>query len=341
MIFKILEKIYNFNFINKFESFIIFNKIYNNKINEKKIISFIISIKIRGYYIEEILGSIKLLSKKIKNVIKPNYLFSDIVGTGGDNINSINISTASALISSIYGIKILKHGNYSISSYSGSLDILSKFNINLNINSFKIINVLNKLNIFFIIASKYNLIFNNIIKIRKIIKNNTLFNIIGPLINPFKPNVILIGVNNINLIIIITKILKILKYKKAAVIHGGGMDEVSIHSNTYISEFKKKNIITYKLKPKLMGLKKHPLNKILNSNKKKSYVIFKNILKGKGDFAYNEVIAANVCLLLKLYGEKNLIKNTKVILKIIKSGYIINKINTFKKKELYYNEDNT
>ncbi|WMC18834.1 MAG: anthranilate phosphoribosyltransferase [Enterobacteriaceae bacterium PSpicST2] len=340
MIFKILEKLYNFNFINKFESYKLFNEIYNKKLNNKKIISFIISIKIRGYYIEEILGSIKLLLKKTKGGVKPNYLFCDIVGTGGDNINSINISTASAFIASIYGIKILKHGNYSILNLSGSFNILSKFNIKLNINPFKIINILNKFGIFFLIATKYNSIFNNIILIRKKIKSNTLFNIIAPLINPFKPKVILIGVNNINLIIIIIKILKILKYKNAAVVHGGGIDELAIHSNTYISELKNNYITTYQIEPNLIGFKKYPLNKILNS-KKKNYIIFKNILKGKGSNIHNKIISINVSLLLKLLGKTDLIKNNKILLKIIKSGYIIDKINIFLKKELCFNENNT
>ncbi|WGS66399.1 MAG: anthranilate phosphoribosyltransferase [Enterobacteriaceae bacterium PSmelAO3-2] len=341
MINKILEKLYNFNFINKFEGLKLINEVYNNKLNNNKIISFVISIKIRGYYLEEILGFVKILLKNTKRVIKPNYLFSDIVGTGGDNINSINISTISAFISSIYGIKILKHGNYGVSSFSGSFDILSKFNINLNVNSSEIINILNKFGIFFITASKYNKIFNKIILIRKKIKSSTIFNIVGPLINPFKPPVVLIGVNDIKLIMIIIKILKILKYKNAAVVHGGGMDEVAIHSNTYISELKKNYIITYQLEPKLIGLKKYPLNKILNSNKKKNYILFKNILKGKGNSIHNKVISANVSLLLKLLGKENLVKNTKVILKIIKSGYSIDKINMFLKKEIFFNENNT
>ncbi|WMC20226.1 MAG: anthranilate phosphoribosyltransferase [Enterobacteriaceae bacterium PSpyr] len=324
MIYEILEKIYNFNFINKLESFNLFNKIYNNKLNKKQIIAFIISIKIRGYYIEEIIGAINLLNIKSKKKKKINFKFCDIVGMGGDNINSINISTASSLVASIYGVKILKHGNYSISSISGSFNIISKFNINLNFNFLQIINFLKKFNIYFINATKYNNIFNNIISIRKKIKSNTIFNIIGPLINPFKPPIILIGANNIKLIIIIIKILKIFKYKSAAVIYGGGMDEVSIHSNTYIAEFNKKKIKTYQLTPKIIGFKKYSLNKILNYSNKKN--IFLNILNGKGTNAQNKIISMNVSLLLKLLGKNDLIKNNKTILKIIKSGYILNKI---------------
>ncbi|WMC19635.1 MAG: anthranilate phosphoribosyltransferase [Enterobacteriaceae bacterium PC38] len=324
MIYKILEKIYNFNFINKLESFNLFSKIYDYKLNKKQITAFIISLKIRGYYIEEIIGAVNLLSIKSKKKIKPNFKFCDIVGMGGDNINSINISTASAFIASIYGVKILKHGNYNISSNFGAFNIISKFNINLNLNFLKIINFLNNFNIYFLNASKYNNIFNNVLSIRKKIKNSTIFNIIGPLINPFKPPIILIGSNSINLIIIIIKILKILKYKNAAVIYGGGMDEVSIHSNTYISELNKEKIKTYQLIPKIFGFKKYPLNKILNYNNNKD--IFLNILMGKGTNAQNKIISMNVSLLLKLLGQNNLIKNNKIILKIIKSGYILNKI---------------
>ncbi|BFI91050.1 anthranilate phosphoribosyltransferase [Enterobacterales bacterium endosymbiont of Anomoneura mori] len=326
MVYKILEKIFKYNFINKFETYKLFNKIYYKKINKKNIISFLITIKIRGYYIDELLGSINLLLKKSKKINKPNFIFSDIVGTGGDNINSINISTISALIASTYGIKVIKHGNYGISNVSGSFNILKKFNVNFNINSSKILNYLNNYNICFLFASKYNSIFNKVIEIRKKIKSSTLFNIIGPLINPLKPPIILIGVNDINLILIIIKILKILKYKNAAVVHGGGLDEVAIHSNTYISELKKNNIKTYQLEPEIIGLKRFSLNKILNFKEKKKYENFKNILKGKGNLAHNSIISANIGLLLKLFNKNNLLKNVKEILKIIKHGNSYKKI---------------
>ncbi|MBZ2279570.1 anthranilate phosphoribosyltransferase, partial [Buchnera aphidicola] len=143
---------------------------------------------------EEIQGAIDAFLKNMKPFPQPNYLFSDIVGTGGDKNNTINISTASAFVASACGLKIIKHCNKGVSSKSGSSDILTKFNINLDASTKKLQECLNTLNICFLFAPRYHNGIQYATKVRKTLKIQTIFNILGPFLNPACPPLIVMGV---------------------------------------------------------------------------------------------------------------------------------------------------
>ncbi|CDL40032.1 Anthranilate synthase, amidotransferase component / Anthranilate phosphoribosyltransferase [Citrobacter freundii] len=125
---------------------------------------------------------------------RPDYLFADIVGTGGDGSNSINISTASAFVAAACGLKVAKHGNRSVSSKSGSSDLLAAFGINLDMNADKSRQALDDLGVCFLFAPKYHTGFRHAMPVRQQLKTRTLFNVLGPLINPAHPPLALIGV---------------------------------------------------------------------------------------------------------------------------------------------------
>lgn len=318
---KILERLYQGKKISYKQSKYIFQLMLQNKLSKEQIAAILISMKIRGETYEEIAGALLSTLDKVKYFPIPKYPFADIVGTGGDCKNTINISTASAFVAAGCGAKIAKHNNKSISSISGSSDILEKFGINLYMSAEKSRKALDELGVCFLFAPKYHDCFNkNIIEVRKILKISTIFNILGPLMNPTHPPLILIGVYDPKISLLIAKTLKLLKYKKALIVHSGGMDEVTLHDTIQIVELNNEEIINYYLTASDFGLEPQPLKHLFINSIQENYNITSSILKGTANFAQESVIAANVALLLKLFGHENLKKNTCLALNEIQSG---------------------
>ncbi|WP_343034357.1 anthranilate phosphoribosyltransferase [Enterobacteriaceae endosymbiont of Plateumaris pusilla] len=333
MINFILNKLYNSKNISKDESNYLFSAIINKKLYLSQLVAILISMKIKGENSEEIAGAVTaILSNQIKYFPKPKYIISDIVGTGGDNMNTLNISTGSAFIAAACGLKIVKHINYCISSKSGSADVLSAMGIQLNQSRKISRKLLDNFNLCFLLAPKYNNFFSYCMNIRKQLKTRTILNILGPLVNPAKPQVILIGVYKKNLLIPIINTLKLLKYKNAAVVHCNGMDEISLHSNTYVFELNNNIISNYILTPKDFGLDYISSKDLIGGIPEQNAKCLIKLLKGNcTNISYKNTIAVNVAFLLKLHGKNNLIQNTEMVLNTINNGsgynYIINLIN--------------
>ncbi|QJC28417.1 anthranilate phosphoribosyltransferase [Enterobacteriaceae endosymbiont of Plateumaris braccata] len=333
MINLILNKLYNSKNISKDESNYLFTAIINKKLNSSQLVAILIAMKIKGVNYEEIAGAVTaIISHKIKYFPKPKYIISDIVGTGGDNMNTLNISTGSSFIAASCGLKIVKHINHCISSKSGSADILSAMGIQLNQSSIVSRKLLDDFNLCFLLAPKYNNFFLDFMIIRKQLKTRTILNILGPLLNPAKPQIILIGVYKKSLLLPVINTLKLLQYKKAAVVHCSGMDEISLHDNTHVFELNNNIISNYILTPKHFGLNYILKNDLVGGLPKENAKCLIKLLKGKSkNISYKNTIAANVAFLLKLHGKKNLIQNTQMVLNIINNGlgykYITNLIN--------------
>lgn len=339
----ILNKIYASKYLNKTESYKLFKLISTGSIKDIQLASILTAMKIRGESKEEIIGAILAFSENIKYFPRPNYVFSDIVGTGGDIKNTINVSTASAFVASSCGLKIVKHCNQGISSKSGSSDLLTKFNINLDASSEQSRKTLDKLNICFLFAPKYHNSFKYSSNVRKILKTRTIFNLLGPFLNPAQPSFSVIGVYSKDLVNPLVEILKILKYKRGIVLHSNNTDEVTLHGTTYIAELFHEKILSYKLQPKDFGLEIHDKKTSIEKSPEENYHIISQIMKGKGSRLDEELIAANVAILLKIFGYEDLKENTKLALNKIRSGdvyqHIINVSNMLKEEK--YERNNT
>jgi anthranilate phosphoribosyltransferase len=251
---------------------------------------------------------------------RPDYAFADIVGTGGDGTNSINISTASAFVAAACGVKVAKHGNRSVSSRSGSSDLLAAFGIRLDLPAEESRKALDELGVCFLFAPQYHTGFRHAMPVRQQLKTRTVFNVLGPLINPARPPLALIGVYSPELVLPIAQTLRVLGYQRAAVVHGGGMDEVAIHTTTHVAELNDGEIESYQLTPKSFGLDSYPLGSLLGGSPEENRDILARLLQGKGEPAHAAAVAANVALLLKLFGQEDLRQNAQQALEMIHSG---------------------
>lgn len=152
----ILEKLYQAQTLSQQESHQLFSAVVRGELKPEQLAAALVSMKIRGEHPNEIAGAATALLENAAPFPRPDYLFADIVGTGGDGSNSINISTASAFVAAACGLKVAKHGNRSVSSKSGSSDLLAAFGINLDMNADKSRQALDELGVCFLFAPKYH-----------------------------------------------------------------------------------------------------------------------------------------------------------------------------------------
>ncbi len=316
----ILEKLYQAETLSQAESHQLFSAIITGQLEPTQLAAALIAMKVRGERPEEIAGAASALLADAKPFPRPDYTFADIVGTGGDGSNSINISTASAFVASACGLKVAKHGNRSVSSKSGSSDLLAAFGINLDMPAEQARQALDDLNVCFLFAPQYHSGFRHAMPVRQQLKTRTIFNVLGPLINPARPPLAVIGVYSPELVLPIAQTLKVLGYQRAAVVHGGGMDEVALHSPTQVAELRDGEITGYQLTPEDFGFSFHDKDALAGGTPEENRDILARLLQGKGQPAHEQAVAVNVAMLLKVFGNEDLRDNAQRAIAAIRSG---------------------
>ena len=317
---QILEQLYQGKVISQTESEQLFSAIVTGEMDPVSLGAALIAMKVRGETPAEIAGAATALLANARAFPRPDYRFADIVGTGGDGSNSINISTASAFVAAACGLKVAKHGNRSVSSKSGSSDLLSAFGINLDMTPESARQALDDQNVCFLFAPQYHSGFRYAMPVRKQLQTRTLFNVLGPLINPARPPLALIGVYSPGLIQPVAETLKVLGYQRAAVVHGGGMDEIAIHAPTMVAELRDGEITRYEISPPDFGLDFHDKESLAGGTPEENRDILRQLLQGHGQPAHEQAIAANVAMLMKLFGNEDLRENAEQAIAVIRSG---------------------
>ena len=328
---KIFYKVYNKQDLSSSEAIQAFNYIMSGKISNILISAFLVSLSLKGISDNELLAAVKVLrSKSLK--IKSIGNIVDTCGTGGDNKNTLNISTATAILAAASGVKVAKHGNKSVSSKSGSSDVLEKLGINLNASLKKVEKSLNSINICFLMAPLYHKAMKNVADVRSELKIPTLFNILGPLLNPANASTQLIGVYKKKWLLPIANCLVALKVKKAWVVHGqDGLDEITTTTNTDAIEVNNNKIRKFTINPQKLGIKKTKLNQLKGKDPKYNATqiinLFTNNNKNK---SYEDIVVLNTAAVLFISGKcTNIRKGIELARENINNG------NAFKKlKEL-------
>ncbi|OAT23855.1 anthranilate synthase, amidotransferase component/anthranilate phosphoribosyltransferase [Buttiauxella gaviniae ATCC 51604] len=316
----ILDKLYKAQTLSREESHQLFAAIVRGELKPEQLAAALVSMKVRGEHPNEIAGAATAMLEAAAPFPSPDYPFADIVGTGGDGSNSINISTASAFVAAAVGLKVAKHGNRSVSSKSGSSDLLAAFGINLEMSAEASRQALDDLGVCFLFAPKYHTGFRHAMPVRQQLKTRTLFNVLGPLINPAHPQMALIGVYSAELVLPIAETLRVLGYKRAAVVHSGGMDEVSLHATTQVAELHDGEIKSYQLEATDFGLPAYHQDQLAGGTPEENRDILSRLLQGKGETAHESAVAANVAMLMRLHGQEDLKANAQRVLEVLRSG---------------------
>lgn len=316
----LLEQLYNGHPLNQSESTALFNAVIQGHLSNEQIAAMLISLKVRGVSIEEISGAVSASLQNANSFPRPDYPFADIVGTGGDGQNTINISTASCIVAATMGAKVAKHGNRSVSSQSGASDVLTALGVNINVSAQSARQALDEIGVCFLFAQQYHSGFRHVAPVRAALKTRTIFNILGPLINPARPNYHLLGVYAPELVKTYAETAVSLGHEHTFVVHGSGLDEVALHGDTQVAEVKKGKIDYFTLTPEDFGLKSQSLESLRGGKPQENAKILTALLQGKGKAEHANAVAANTALLLKLFGYEDLKQNTQNVLETLASG---------------------
>ena len=230
--------------------------------------------------------------------LKPKMDVLDIVGTGGDEANTFNISTVASFVVSAGGVPVAKHGNRSVSSKCGSADLLEALGINIQLSAQQSEQILNKIGMCFMFAPIYHSSMKYAAPVRKELGVRTIFNILGPLCNPAGANMQLLGVYDENLVEPLSQVLANLGVKRAMVVHGhDGLDELTLCDSSTICEINNGKLNSFFLSPEQFGLKRCYSTELTGGTAKENAVIALDILDGKpGPKRDVVVLNAAVCL---------------------------------------------
>lgn len=285
MIKEAIVKIVNKGDLTYQEAYTVMNEIMSGETTPTQNAAFLAALSTKSTKaetIDEISGCADAMREHATPVPHPGMEVLDIVGTGGDNSHSFNISTTAAMIIAAGGVKVTKHGNRAASSKSGTADCLEALGVNLDQDPEKVVTLLDKVGVSFLFAQKYHKSMKYVGPIRKELGFRTVFNILGPLTNPAKPEMFVLGVYDGYLVEPVAKVLDKIGVKNALVVYGQDkLDEISASAPTTVCELKDGYYRTTVIKPEDFGLERGSKEDILGGTPEENAKITRDILSGK------------------------------------------------------------
>ncbi|MCH8500617.1 MAG: anthranilate phosphoribosyltransferase [Aliidiomarina sp.] len=282
----------------------LFEYLIRGQLTQNQITAILVALKIRGETSEEITGAAKALLAGSKRFPQLDYAVADTCGTGGDGSNTINISTAAALVCASMGLKIAKHGNRSVSSRSGSADVLESLGIPLDLSPDENKQLLDDFGFCFLFAPHYHPGVRYAMPVRQELKTRTIFNLLGPLINPARPNAQLLGVYTPELCRPFAETLQMLGCERAMVVHGSGLDELALHGETHVVEVNGDTIQEYTLTPADFGLETASIETLRGGDADHNARLLQAVFDGQGVPHQRDAIAMNTAAVRYLTGHE-------------------------------------
>lgn len=271
----------------------VMNLIMTGQATDSQIGGFLIGLRMKGETIDEVTAAASVMRELSTKVTAPDEYLVDTCGTGGDSSGSFNISTASVFVTAAAGAHVAKHGNRSVSSKSGSADVLETAGVNLDITPQQVADCIENVGAGFLFAIKHHGAMKHAIGPRKEMAVRTIFNVLGPLTNPASAPNQVIGVFSKDWIEPLAQVLKKLGSRHVMVVHADdGMDEISIASATSVAELKNGEITTYSIQPEDFSMVRADLLAIKAKDSDDSLKIIKSVLDNK-DGAAKDIVCLN------------------------------------------------
>jgi len=332
---QLIETLYRGETLSFSDARILFKEMFTGSLDPATIAGILIALKVKGEASSEIAALVKTLRECAVPFSSPKGLFADSCGTGGDGLNTLNVSTASAFVAAECGLPMVKHGNRSVSSRFGSADIIEALGIDLDSSNDKSRECLDLHNYSFIFAPKYHPLMASVTPVRKQLATPTIFNLAGPLANPAAPPVQLMGVCRKELCQTLAEVLLQLDCKRALVVYGAGLDEIALHDETTAVMVDNGKLSQLTLTPEEAGLSRQPLQAIQLDDSDQPVEIFLDVLKGNGTVAMTDIVAFNSGTLLWLAGlYDSIYEATKVAKQTIVDGAVVNRLSAI--QEFYH-----
>ncbi len=282
----------------------LFNSLMEGRATDAQIGAILTGLKMKGETVEEISAAANIMREKaVKVPIKDKTHLVDTCGTGGDKIDTFNVSTITAFVIAGAGAKVAKHGNRSVSSKCGSADIMEALGVRIDLKPEHAAKAIEEIGLGFLFAPIYHPAMKNVIRQRREIGIRTIFNILGPLSNPAGAKYQLMGVYDEGLVEPLARVLSILGIERGFVVHGlEGLDEVSITTETVVGEINGNEIEIYRIKPEDFGLKRASIEDIRGGDLDFNLQIALSILQGEDVSPKTDFVALNAGFALKAAG---------------------------------------
>jgi anthranilate phosphoribosyltransferase len=255
--------------------------ILEGKASPMQVAAFLTALRARGETIEELVGFATVLRKLAEPFEAPDGVVLDTCGTGGDHSGTFNISTAVAFVVAGAGVRVAKHGNRSVTSRCGSADVLQELGVRIDCPRAVMERALREIGICFLFAPHYHKAMKAVAEVRRELGFRTIFNMLGPLLNPAKASHQLIGVFNRECVSLHAEALRRLGSKRALVVHGAdGLDEISICDVTYAAELRNGRIEELELRPESFGISRAEMSALHGGDARENAQIILEILEG-------------------------------------------------------------
>jgi anthranilate phosphoribosyltransferase len=280
----------------------LFERLVLGRLEPAEIAGMLIALRMKGETAEEMVGAARALSTAATPFERPDYLFADCCGTGGDASGMINVSTATAFVAAAAGLPIAKHGNRSVSSKCGSADVLEALGVRLDLDAAAARRVLDETGFCFLFAPAYHPGMKHAALVRRQLQVRTVMNLLGPCINPARPPVQLLGVADPKMLRRIASTLEAIGVRQALVVHGGGVDEIALHAETRALRLSDGTVDEIEITPEEAGLARAPLSVVTGGDASENGARLRAILDGGGSVPEQDIVALNAGALLMTAG---------------------------------------
>lgn len=307
----------------------VMRQVMSGELTSAQIAAFLIALRAKGETVDEIAAAAMVMRElSTKVAIQDTEHLIDTCGTGGDGIQTFNVSTVCAFVAAAAGAKVAKHGGRSVSSTCGSADVLETLGVNVNQTPEQVAATVNEIGIGFMFAPNHHSAMKHAAPVRRELGVRTLFNLLGPMTNPATARRQVMGVFDKNLTGKLAQVLHKLGSEHVLVVHGAdGMDEISFTGDTFVAELKNGQITEYVLNPTQFGIATHQLKDIQIQNAEESKAIILDVLGGKQGAA-RDIVLMNAGAAIYVSGQaESLQAGIHKAAEVIDSGAALEKLN--------------
>jgi len=281
----------------------LFERLVLGKLEPAEIAGMLIALRMKGETAEEMIGAARALSSAALPFDRPDYIYADCCGTGGDGSGLINVSTATAFVAAAFGLPVAKHGNRSVSSRCGSADVLEAVGAQIDIPPCTARALLDETGFCFLFAPAYHPGMKHAALVRRQLEVRTVMNLLGPCINPARPPVQLLGVADPRMLRRIAQTLAAMGVEQALVVHGSGLDEVALHGETRALKLSGGEIEELEITPEDAGLERAPLKVVTGGDVEENATRLTALLAGRGSEPEEDIVIINTAALLLTAGK--------------------------------------
>jgi len=298
----VLERLYRREDLEPVELEGLFARLVAGELDPVLLTALLVTLKVKGERGSEIAAAARALRAAARPFPRPEYLFADSCGTGGDGRGTLNVSSGVALVVAACGLPVAKHGNRSVSSRSGSADVFEAAGVNVRLDAASARRALDEVGICYLFAPDYHPGIAHAMPVRRALATRTLFNLLGPLVNPATPPCQLAGVYAPEYVTPLAEAFAALGVAHALVVHGGGLDEIALHAPTQAARIRDGEIEYFEITPAAAGLARQPLEALAGGSPQENAAVLEATLAGGGPRAYRDAIALNAGALLWVAG---------------------------------------